>query len=205
MLIILKPALTQTAYAGKLQDDHVRYFCYARKRAIRHRARRIRIHQRTKRRVRPRWEAMLHPYVGFWLQPIRPNIIVSIRRGISSRYDDHQTRTVLRSGPACYAYGLYAARANLKPVLLTGLAQGGQLMTTTDVDNWHTMLRVVQGPELMTRFPGAWERFISEIIFDPSIPPNWVNGRCLLIGDSAEYTCDSLTGHWLERCIGPPP
>jgi thioredoxin reductase len=78
----------------------------------------------------------------------------------------HCQLLILGSGPAGYTAAVYAARANLKPVLITGLAQGGQLMTTTDVDNWPADAEGVQGPELMTRFQAHAERFGTEIIFD---------------------------------------
>src|SRR4026209_816293 len=78
----------------------------------------------------------------------------------------HQRLVILGSGPAGYSAAVYAARANLKPVLITGLAQGGQLMSTTDVDNWPADATGVQGPELMERFQKHAERFGTEIIFD---------------------------------------
>jgi thioredoxin reductase (NADPH) len=78
----------------------------------------------------------------------------------------HCRLLILGSGPAGYSAAVYAARANLKPVLVTGLAQGGQLMTTTDVDNWPADAMGVQGPELMERFLKHAERFKTEIIFD---------------------------------------
>jgi thioredoxin reductase (NADPH) len=78
----------------------------------------------------------------------------------------HARLLILGSGPAGYTAAVYAARANLKPVLITGLAQGGQLMTTTDVDNWPADAHGVQGPELMTRFQQHAERFDTELIFD---------------------------------------
>src|SRR6186713_2221155 len=78
----------------------------------------------------------------------------------------HQRLLILGSGPAGYSAAVYAARANLKPVLITGLAQGGQLMTTTDVDNWPADATGVQGPELMERFQKHAERFDTELIFD---------------------------------------
>ena len=104
----------------------------------------------------------------------------------------HCRLLILGSGPAGYSAAVYAARANLKPVLLTGLAQGGQLMTTTDVDNWPADAMGVQGPELMARFLKHAERFKTEIIFD-HIHTAKVNEKPLeLIGDSATYTCDAL-------------
>lgn len=99
---------------------------------------------------------------------------------------------ILGSGPAGYSAAVYAARANLKPVLVTGLAQGGQLMTTTDVDNWPADVLGVQGPELMGRFLAHAERFGTEIVFD-HIHTAWLDERPLrLAGDSGQYTCDAL-------------
>jgi thioredoxin reductase (NADPH) len=104
----------------------------------------------------------------------------------------HARLLILGSGPAGYTAAVYGARANLKPVLITGLAQGGQLMTTTDVDNWPADADGVQGPELMERFHKHAERFGTEIIFD-HIHTARVDGQPLtLIGDQAEYTCDAL-------------
>ncbi len=104
----------------------------------------------------------------------------------------HARLLILGSGPAGYTAAVYGARANLKPVLITGLAQGGQLMTTTDVDNWPADADGVQGPELMERFHTHAERFGTEIIFD-HIHTAKVGTRPLtLIGDQAEYTCDAL-------------
>jgi len=104
----------------------------------------------------------------------------------------HCPLLILGSGPAGYTAAIYAARANLKPVLVTGLAQGGQLMTTTDVDNWPADAMGVQGPELMERFLKHAERFKTEIIFD-HIHTAKLDARPLaLIGDNATYTCDAL-------------
>jgi thioredoxin reductase (NADPH) len=104
----------------------------------------------------------------------------------------HARVLILGSGPAGYTAAVYAARANLKPVLITGLAQGGQLMTTTDVDNWPADAHGVQGPDLMARFLAHAERFNTEIVFD-QIHTAKLNERPLrLIGDSGEYTCDAL-------------
>ncbi len=104
----------------------------------------------------------------------------------------HARVLILGSGPAGYTAAVYAARANLKPVLITGLAQGGQLMTTTDVDNWPADAQGVQGPDLMGRFLAHAERFNTEIVFD-QIHTAKLNERPLrLIGDSGEYTCDAL-------------
>jgi len=99
---------------------------------------------------------------------------------------------ILGSGPAGYTAAIYAARANLKPVLITGMAQGGQLMTTTDVDNWPADAMGVQGPELMTRFQQHAERFETKIIFDHIHTAKLQQKPFQLIGDSATYTCDAL-------------
>ncbi|MEQ1880451.1 MAG: thioredoxin-disulfide reductase [Burkholderiales bacterium] len=104
----------------------------------------------------------------------------------------HARLLILGSGPAGYTAALYAARANLKPVLITGLAQGGQLMTTTDVDNWPADVTGVQGPELMERFQKHVERFQTEIIFDHIHTVKLGQKPLELIGDQATYTCDAL-------------
>jgi thioredoxin reductase (NADPH) len=99
---------------------------------------------------------------------------------------------ILGSGPAGYTAAVYAARANLKPALVTGLAQGGQLMTTTDVDNWPADAAGVQGPELMERFLKHAERFGTEIIFDHVSRADLKQNPFTLTGDQATYTCDAL-------------
>jgi len=99
---------------------------------------------------------------------------------------------ILGSGPAGYTAAVYAARANLSPVLITGLAQGGQLMTTTEVDNWPADADGVQGPELMARFQKHAERFGTEILFDQIHTVHLQNRPFRLIGDAGEYTCDAL-------------
>jgi len=104
----------------------------------------------------------------------------------------HARLLILGSGPAGYSAAVYAARANLKPVLITGLAQGGQLMTTTDVDNWPADADGVQGPELMERFQKHAERFNTEMIFDHIHTAKLNEKPIRLIGDSGEYTCDAL-------------
>lgn len=104
----------------------------------------------------------------------------------------HARVLILGSGPAGYTAAVYAARANLKPVLVTGLAQGGQLMTTTDVDNWPADAQGVQGPDLMTRFLAHAERFNTEVIFDHIHTAKLGERPLRLIGDSGEYTCDAL-------------
>ena len=104
----------------------------------------------------------------------------------------HSKLLILGSGPAGYSAAVYAARANLKPVLITGIAQGGQLMTTTEVDNWPADADGVQGPELMARFQKHAERFNTEMIFD-HIHTTHLNEKPIrLVGDSGEYTCDAL-------------
>ena len=109
--------------------------------------------------------------------------------GTNSR---HSKLLILGSGPAGYTAAVYAARANLKPVLLTGLAQGGQLMTTTDVDNWPADDAGIQGPELMARFQKHAERFETEIIFDQIHTVKLGQRPFLLEGDAGAYTCDAL-------------
>jgi len=104
----------------------------------------------------------------------------------------HHRLVILGSGPAGYTAAVYAARANLKPVLLTGLAQGGQLMTTTDVDNWPADAGGVQGPELMERFQKHAERFETEIVFDQVNTVELGVRPLVLQGDAATYTCDAL-------------
>ena len=104
----------------------------------------------------------------------------------------HCRLLVLGSGPAGYTAAVYAARANLKPVLLTGLAPGGQLTTTTDVDNWPADVNGVQGPELMERFQKHAERFETEIVFDQIHTAHLKEKPLRLQGDAATYTCDAL-------------
>jgi thioredoxin reductase (NADPH) len=104
----------------------------------------------------------------------------------------HARVLILGSGPAGYTAAVYAARANLKPVLVTGLAQGGQLMTTTEVDNWPADHHGVQGPDLMARFLAHAERFHTEIVFDHIHTAKLAERPIRLIGDSGEYTCDAL-------------
>ena len=104
----------------------------------------------------------------------------------------HARLLILGSGPAGYSAAVYAARANLKPVLVTGIAQGGQLMTTTEVDNWPADADGVQGPELMERFLKHAERFNTEMIFDHIHTAKLTEKPIRLLGDSGEYTCDAL-------------
>jgi thioredoxin reductase (NADPH) len=104
----------------------------------------------------------------------------------------HVKLLILGSGPAGYSAAVYAARANLNPVLITGMASGGQLMTTTDVDNWPADAMGVQGPELMERFKAHAERFKTEIIFDHINRVDFSKKPFELFGDSGSYTCDAL-------------
>ena len=104
----------------------------------------------------------------------------------------HARLLILGSGPAGYTAAVYAARANLNPVLITGLAQGGQLMTTTEVDNWPADADGVMGPDLMARFQRHAERFNTEMIFDHIHTVKLGEKPFRLIGDSGEYTCDAL-------------
>lgn len=104
----------------------------------------------------------------------------------------HARVLILGSGPAGYSAAIYAARANLNPVLITGVEQGGQLMTTTDVENWPADPNGVQGPELMQRFLQHAERFNTEMIFDYIHTAKLTEKPIRLIGDAGEYTCDSL-------------
>ena len=105
----------------------------------------------------------------------------------------HAKVLILGSGPAGYTAAVYAARANLSPVLVTGLAQGGQLMTTTDVDNWPADAEGVQGPDLMQRFLAHAERFNTEMVYDHIASVDLSNRPFKLIGDGGnEYTCDAL-------------
>ena len=104
----------------------------------------------------------------------------------------HAQVLILGSGPAGYTAAVYAARANLKPLLITGMAQGGQLMTTTEVDNWPADVNGVQGPELMQRFQEHAERFNTQIVFDHIHTVQLEQRPFTLIGDAGTYTCDSL-------------
>lgn len=104
----------------------------------------------------------------------------------------HAKVLILGSGPAGYTAAVYAARANLNPVLITGLEQGGQLMTTTEVDNWPADAAGVQGPDLMQRFMAHAERFKTEMVFDQISRVDLSKRPFTLTGDNASYTCDSL-------------
>ena len=109
-----------------------------------------------------------------------------------SQAPSHSRLIILGSGPAGYTAAVYAARANLKPVLITGMAQGGQLMTTTEVDNWPADVDGVQGPDLMARFEAHARRFDTEIIFDHIHTTQLTEKPFTLIGDTGTYTCDAL-------------
>jgi thioredoxin reductase (NADPH) len=109
-----------------------------------------------------------------------------------SKKTRHSRLLILGSGPAGYTAAVYAARANLKPVVITGLAPGGQLMTTTDVDNWPADGTGVQGPELMERFQKHAERFETEVVFDHIHTASLQEQPLRLQGDAGEYTCDAL-------------
>jgi thioredoxin reductase (NADPH) len=111
---------------------------------------------------------------------------------MATQNNKHARLLILGSGPAGYTAAVYAARANLKPLLVTGIAQGGQLMTTTDVDNWPADAGGVQGPDLMGRFLQHAERFDTEIVFDHVNKVTLSQRPFVLQGDSATYTCDAL-------------
>ncbi|VWX57098.1 thioredoxin reductase 1 [Burkholderiales bacterium 8X] len=104
----------------------------------------------------------------------------------------HAKVLILGSGPAGYTAAIYAARANLQPMLVTGMAQGGQLMTTTEVDNWPADVHGVQGPELMQRFLEHAERFKTQIVFDHVSKVDFSQRPFTLTGDDGTYTCDAL-------------
>jgi len=104
----------------------------------------------------------------------------------------HHKLLILGSGPAGYTAAIYAARANLNPVMITGLEQGGQLMTTTEVDNWPGDVEGLQGPDLMERMRKHAERFDTEIIFDQIVSVDFSSRPFKLNGDSKSYTCDAL-------------
>ena len=104
----------------------------------------------------------------------------------------HHSLIILGSGPAGYSAAVYAARANLRPVIITGMAQGGQLMTTTEVDNYPAFANGIQGPELMEHFLKHAERFGTEIVFDQIHTADLQNRPFTLKGDMGEYTCDAL-------------
>jgi thioredoxin reductase (NADPH) len=109
-----------------------------------------------------------------------------------SKTSQHHRLIILGSGPAGYTAAVYAARANLRPVLVTGLAQGGQLMTTTDVENWPADPDGVQGPDLMQRFLKHAERFETQMVFDHIHTAALTEKPIRLVGDAGSYTCDAL-------------
>ncbi|MGL4766777.1 MAG: thioredoxin-disulfide reductase [Formosimonas sp.] len=109
-----------------------------------------------------------------------------------SQATQHHSLIILGSGPAGYTAAVYAARANLNPVLITGIEQGGQLMTTTDVENWPADADGVQGPELMSRFQAHAERFNTQMIFDHIHTTHLTEKPMRLVGDAGTYTCDAL-------------
>ncbi|MEY4676261.1 MAG: thioredoxin-disulfide reductase [Pseudomonadota bacterium] len=106
--------------------------------------------------------------------------------------NQHSKVLILGSGPAGYTAAVYAARANLNPTLITGMAQGGQLMTTTEVDNWPADVHGVQGPDLMQRFLEHAERFNTKMVFDHINKVDFSKRPFTLFGDSGTYTCDAL-------------
>jgi thioredoxin reductase (NADPH) len=106
--------------------------------------------------------------------------------------EKHYRLLILGSGPAGYTAAVYAARANLRPVVITGLQQGGQMTTTTDVDNWPGDIEGLQGPDLMERMRKHAERFDTEIIFDHVNRADLLSRPFRLTGDSGVYTCDAL-------------
>src|SRR3954466_9683462 len=110
----------------------------------------------------------------------------------SENTSNHAKVLILGSGPAGYTAALYAARANLKPMLITGIAQGGQLMTTTEVDNWPADVAGVQGPDLMARFLAHAERFDTKIVFDHINTVDFSKRPFTLVGDSGTYTGDTV-------------
>ena len=106
--------------------------------------------------------------------------------------NQHAQVLILGSGPAGYTAAVYASRANLKPLLITGMAQGGQLMTTTEVDNWPADVNGVQGPDLMQRFLEHAQRFQTQIVFDHINKVDFSKRPFTLTGDAGTYTCDTL-------------
>jgi thioredoxin reductase (NADPH) len=125
-------------------------------------------------------------------RPIPPRNAIAERTLLMDTTTQHHSLIILGSGPAGYTAAIYAARANLKPVLITGLAQGGQMMTTTEVDNWPADVMGVQGPELMARFQQHAERFNTQLIFDQIHTAKLQQKPFLLVGDAGSYSCDAL-------------
>ncbi len=113
----------------------------------------------------------------------------------------HSRLLILGSGPAGYSAAVYAARANLKPLLVTGLQQGGQLMTTTEVDNWPGDAHGLMGPDLMARMQAHAERFETEIVFDHIHTADLSQRPFRLKGDSGEYTADALIMSAMRRAV----
>ena len=130
------------------------------------------------------------PWAGF----SNPTHISPPTRGPAGRHLQmkHSKVLILGSGPAGYTAAIYASRANLAPVLVTGMAQGGQLMTTTEVDNWPADVHGVQGPELMQRFQQHAERFKTEMVFDHINAVDLGKRPFVLTGDNGQYSCDAL-------------
>ena len=122
----------------------------------------------------------------------RPDTLTSPTFLPMSTSPQHAHVLILGSGPAGYTAAIYAARANLRPMLVTGIAQGGQLMTTTDVDNWPADVDGVMGPDLMQRFQKHAERFSTQIVFDHINQVDLSQRPFRLKGDSGTYTCDAL-------------
>jgi thioredoxin reductase (NADPH) len=125
---------------------------------------------------------------------IRLELATNVDQGcfMTATSTQHADVLILGSGPAGYTAAIYAARANLKPLLITGLAQGGQLMTTTEVDNWPADVAGVMGPDLMQRFQQHAERFQTNIVFDHIHTVDLSRRPFTLVGDSGSYTCNSL-------------
>ena len=132
------------------------------------------------------------PEVSRSAGPSRLSQPVIISSNTMSSSPKHAQVLILGSGPAGYTAAVYAARANLKPMLITGIAQGGQLMTTTDVDNWPADVDGVMGPDLMQRFQKHAERFSTQIVFDHINAVDLSQRPFTLTGDSGQYTCDAL-------------
>ena len=130
--------------------------------------------------------------LGQWWGSYNLVFIVSFDCATLMSNSQHAQVLILGSGPAGYTAAVYAARANLKPLLITGMAQGGQLMTTTEVDNWPADVHGVQGPEPMQRFQQHAERFNTQIVFDHIHKVDFSKRPFTLMGDSGTYTCDSL-------------
>src|SRR5581483_9983838 len=116
----------------------------------------------------------------------------ALKRKLYMTTPKHSRLLILGSGPAGYTAAVYAARANLRPTLITGLQQGGQLMTTTDVDNWPGDIEGLQGPDLMSRMEKHAQRFDTEIIYDHIQKVDFSKRPFTLWGDGNVYTCDSL-------------